>query len=272
MKHQEEYNELRIKRVLLLDKIKSMPIDTTRLPIAEEIKAIDARLKEIESVIGQTFINGKYKATPGKVESNLQPFFNSLARIFIFILIVTSVSMVIWFLSFKAHSKPEQYKRPEIVVKVQQEPKKQVKSYIVDATYYHATPNECDSKPLITADGSEIDTSKLQKGFIRWVSLSRDLLQRWGGEYKYGDTIRVEHENPLLCGLWIIHDCMNKRFKQKIDFLVPVGTPIPGLSHGLQITKYNLNECSKVKALQRSKLQKKVIQRIDSPRKKTFKG
>ena len=239
MKHQHEYNELRIKRVLLLDKMHAAPVGGEKEILCIEIIQLDARLKEIESEIGQTFINGKYKATPGKVESNLQPFFNSLARIFIFILIVTSVSMVIWFLSFKAHSKPEQHKRPEIVVKVQQEPKKQVKSYIVDATYYHATPNECDSKPLITADGSEIDTSKLQKGLIRWVSLSRDLLQRWGGEYKYGDTIRVEHENPLLCGLWIIHDCMNRRFKNKIDFLVPVGTPLPGLSHGLQITKYN---------------------------------
>jgi hypothetical protein len=237
MKHQQEYNELRIKRVFLLDKIKSMPIDTTRLPVAEEIKAIDERLKEIEGQIGQTFINENYNARPTSNSTFTVGGCSTLT--FIFIGIIAFGIFIAFLLSFKAHSKPEQHKRPEIVVKVQHAPKKQVKSYVVDATYYHATPNECDSKPLITADGSEIDTSKLQKGLIRWASLSRDLLQRWGGEYKYGDTIRVEHENPLLCGLWIIHDCMNRRFKNKIDFLVPVGTPLPGLSHGLQITKYN---------------------------------
>ena len=237
MKYKKEYNELRIKRVLLLDKMKISKPGHERAFVADEIIKIDHRLKEIEGQIGQTFVNGNYKSATKKQD----PIYDVFARVLIFLIIfIWAAFLALLILKpFEAKATKQPYKHTFKTVKVYHAPKKQVNSYTVTATYYHAKGNECDSKPLITADGSEIDTNLLRKGVVRWVSLSRDLLHRWGGEYNYGDTIRVEHENPLLCGLWIIHDCMNRRFKQKIDFLVPVGTILPGLSHGLIITKYN---------------------------------
>jgi hypothetical protein len=53
------------------------------------------------------------------------------------------------------------------------------------------------------------------------VRFSRDLLERWGGQYAYGDTLTLW----TLQGVekWVVQDCMAPRFTQKIDFLQPVG-------------------------------------------------
>ena len=84
-------------------------------------------------------------------------------------------------------------------------------------TVYHPTVGQCDDTPLITADCSKIDLKKLPE--LRWVALSRDLLTRWDGPYHYGDTIIVEHKDERLNGKWIVHDTMNKRYKNRMDFL-----------------------------------------------------
>ena len=50
---------------------------------------------------------------------------------------------------------------------------------------------------------------------LRWVAVSRDLLSRWGGKFNYGDTIVIEHKKKAIAGRWVIHDTMNKRFKNR---------------------------------------------------------
>jgi 3D (Asp-Asp-Asp) domain-containing protein len=40
------------------------------------------------------------------------------------------------------------------------------------------------------------------------------MLTRWGGQYDYGDSIYVSG-----LGWYEVHDCMNARWKQKIDIL-----------------------------------------------------
>jgi len=110
---------------------------------------------------------------------------------------------------------------------------------IVSATYYNPGPEQGYKTGKTTADGSQINEQQLAAGLVRWVALSRDLLKRWGGPFNYGDTIQVKHKDERLCGLWVVRDCMNARFTNKIDFLVPLDKGFPGLSHGLQITKYN---------------------------------
>lgn len=88
----------------------------------------------------------------------------------------------------------------------------------VTATVYNAIESQCDESPLITADCSYIDKEKLNKGELKWVAISRDLFKR----YKYGDTIIVIcPSSPEIEGEWVIHDTMNKRAKNKIDFLMP---------------------------------------------------
>ncbi len=108
--------------------------------------------------------------------------------------------------------------------------------YAVTGTYYNAEAGQCDDRPTETADGSQISLSKLRSGAVRWVALSRDLLKRWGGHFDYGDTIHVWHHNTMLSGRWVVRDCMNRRFKRRIDFLVDSRKVFPGLSHGVLIS------------------------------------
>ena len=90
----------------------------------------------------------------------------------------------------------------------------EVMSHKVTATCYRANVSECDSTPLITADGSKIDTNRVDK--LRWIAISRDLEK----VYKMGDSIIVEGVGEGYDGIWIIKDRMNRRFKNKIDFLI----------------------------------------------------
>lgn len=106
----------------------------------------------------------------------------------------------------------------------------------VTGTYYHAEVSQCDDNPFITADQSEIDSVKLKKGELRWVALSRDLLKRWKGPINYGDTIYIHHSNDELRGNWIVHDCMNARYKNRIDFLAHPGKKFPDCSGPILIS------------------------------------
>lgn len=83
-------------------------------------------------------------------------------------------------------------------------------------TWYNPCESQCDSDPLITADMSRIDIKKLNNRDIRWIAVSRDLLEK----YSMGDTVIIESPNPRINGEWVIHDKMNKRFTNRIDLLV----------------------------------------------------
>ena len=114
---------------------------------------------------------------------------------------------------------------------------------IVTGTKYQPVAEQCDSNPLGTADGSVIDTVALKNGEIRWCALSRDLLSRkhptdpWYGPFHYGDTIVVSRGTPEVCGRWIVHDTMNKRYRRRIDFLQFYDRPIYGRHYNLKIEK-----------------------------------
>jgi hypothetical protein len=55
--------------------------------------------------------------------------------------------------------------------------------------------------------------------------MSRDLLKRWGGKFDYNDKIRLEGCGRK-DGIYTIVDTMNKRYKNRIDILETVGTPL----------------------------------------------
>lgn len=105
----------------------------------------------------------------------------------------------------------------------------------VTGTIYQPVTAQCDNSPLITADNSKICLTALNKRELRWVALSRNLLRRWGGSFNYGDTIYVHHPNDSIRGEWIIHDTMNRRYKNRIDFLVPVSSGFPHVSKHILI-------------------------------------
>ena len=99
------------------------------------------------------------------------------------------------------------------------------------ATTYYCNVSQCDNDPFTTADGSVIDPIKLKNNEIRWCALSRDLIwdeyrqtihkQGFRGLFEFGDTIVVKsNSNPQINGKWVVHDTMNKRYKNSIDFLI----------------------------------------------------
>jgi len=105
---------------------------------------------------------------------------------------------------------------------------------IVTATYYNPVKEQCDSNPLITASGKEINVELLEKGELKWIAVSRDLLRI----YKYGDIVRItcDHD-PSINGDYEITDTMHERFENTIDLLWPVGMKGKGKWEGVQIAK-----------------------------------
>lgn len=90
--------------------------------------------------------------------------------------------------------------------------------YIVTATAYEAVANQTDSKPFITADNSRIPRG--YGSHTRWLALSRDLLQPWGGPFEFGDKVRVRGVSRRFDGVYTVHDTMNRRYRHRLDLLV----------------------------------------------------
>jgi len=90
----------------------------------------------------------------------------------------------------------------------------------VKATMYHPVEAQCDDDPLITADGSVIDPYSVSEW--NWIAVSQDMLKKNGGIFNYGDKVYISGTHKD--GVYTIHDCMNRRFTYKIDFLENIGT------------------------------------------------
>lgn len=83
----------------------------------------------------------------------------------------------------------------------------------VKVTCYQPVEAQCDSDPLITADGSKIDLHKLKKGDVKWCAISRDLL--WLFPKDKPKRIHIEGY-----GIYEVRDVMNKRFNHRVDILI----------------------------------------------------
>ena len=93
----------------------------------------------------------------------------------------------------------------------------------VSATMYYPVVGQCDDTPDITADQTKIPDI-YDCSYLRWIEVSQDLLWFNGGPIRYGDTVYVYAGHKT--GAYIVRDAMNKRFKNKIDFLESVGTDL----------------------------------------------
>jgi hypothetical protein len=120
---------------------------------------------------------------------------------------------------------------------------------LIRTTYYNAVVSQCNSDPLTTADGSKINLKKLNKGEIRWVALSQDLVKDeykaklhpglFNGTFRFGDTICVYSEkDTIMNGCYVVRDVMNRRYRNSMDFLLPIGHPkVFGLGKDFKIIK-----------------------------------
>ena len=97
----------------------------------------------------------------------------------------------------------------------------ELQEFDVTVTMYHPIPNQTDSTPNITADGTKINIWKASE--YRYVALSRDLLSRWGGPFDYGDYIVIEGigENS---GIYQVRDTMNPKHTNRVDILKTPGS------------------------------------------------
>ncbi len=93
----------------------------------------------------------------------------------------------------------------------------------VSATMYYPVVAQCDDTPDITADQTKIPDI-YNCSHLNWIAVSQDLLWFNGGPIRYGDTVYVYAGHKT--GAYIVRDAMNKRFRNKIDFLESVGTDL----------------------------------------------
>lgn len=105
----------------------------------------------------------------------------------------------------------------------------------VSASVYHPEPQQTDSTPFITADGSRI--SKRNPGKHRWLAVSRDLHSRWGGEIEFGDSLWVSGISKELDGIYIVRDVMNRRFTIQVDILVGRQDRVMGYWKNVSVAK-----------------------------------
>ena len=85
---------------------------------------------------------------------------------------------------------------------------------LVTATIYHADPAQCNADYLTTASLKTINKSNPQGH--RWIAVSRDL-EKYG--FTFGTRVCVEGAGSY-DGYWPVEDRMNKKWKNRIDFLV----------------------------------------------------
>ena len=91
----------------------------------------------------------------------------------------------------------------------------------VDVTMYRPTRQETDSTPNITADGTKIKITEASR--YRFVAVSRNLLERWGGFLNYGDFVLLKdagHKD----GIYRVKDTMSARWVNVVDILESPGT------------------------------------------------
>lgn len=104
-------------------------------------------------------------------------------------------------------------------------------------TIYNPSMAQCDGDPLITASNKRIDTKGLRNGSVRWMAVSRDLLERWGGALAYGDTVVLHSGDSSIDGIWVIQDTMHKRYTKRGDLLFDCKIRSAGLWTDVKITK-----------------------------------
>lgn len=111
-------------------------------------------------------------------------------------------------------------------------------TYTVTATIYEAVVGQTDDEPFVTADNSRIKPHYGTRK--RWMALSRDLLKPWGGQFKFGDKVRVRGMSPELDGVYTVHDTMNRRHRRCMDILAHPSENLDIFTHGVKIQKVGL--------------------------------
>lgn len=91
--------------------------------------------------------------------------------------------------------------------------------HVVDATVYQLVPEQCDDSPDVLACNERVKIELAGK--YRYLAISQDMHKRNGGHYEFGDLVEIRGcINEQYNGIWVVKDLMNKKWKQRIDFMV----------------------------------------------------
>ena len=85
----------------------------------------------------------------------------------------------------------------------------------VTVTMYQPVPEQTDSTPNITADGTVIKVDRASE--YRYVAVSQNMLVKNGGFLNFGDYVWVDAGKKS--GVYQVRDVMNKRYTDRIDIL-----------------------------------------------------
>jgi len=85
----------------------------------------------------------------------------------------------------------------------------------VTVTMYQPVPEQTDSTPNITADGTVIKVDRASE--YRYVAVSQNMLVKNGGFLKFGDYVWVDAGKKS--GVYQVRDVMNRRYTDRIDIL-----------------------------------------------------
>ena len=91
----------------------------------------------------------------------------------------------------------------------------------VTVTMYNPSPEQTDSTPNQTADGTIINPERASE--YRYIALSRDLLRRWGGPFNYGDYVMLKGTEGY-DGIYQVRDTMAPKFINRVDILRTEGS------------------------------------------------
>lgn len=100
----------------------------------------------------------------------------------------------------------------------------------VDVTMYNPVPEQTNSQPDVVADGTRFDVTQASE--LRWLAVSRDLHERWGGPLSFNQAVFLNIPNSEKTGVYIVKDIMNARFTNRVDILETVGQPIYSYTNG----------------------------------------
>ncbi len=85
----------------------------------------------------------------------------------------------------------------------------------VEVTIYQATIAQCDNSPCITASGYNICTNSFKKMGYHVVAVSQDFIK--SNRLNYYQVVNLWRNGKRIEA--VVVDCMNIRFKNKVDIL-----------------------------------------------------
>ena len=109
----------------------------------------------------------------------------------------------------------------------------------VTVTMYHPVPEQTDSTPNITADGTVFRIENASD--YRYIAVAQNMLIRNGGFLDYGDWVVVSAGEKS--GLYQVRDTMHRRWINRIDILESPGVrPYKYNNASLQKLVYNIDD------------------------------